>query len=43
MTSASPFFADTAGHFEDAKYLLDDIMAAIAKIGIEKVFIVALD
>jgi hypothetical protein len=46
MTSAGPFYArstDATGQFKDAKYILDDIEAAIEYVGVENVFIVALD
>ena len=46
MTSLGSYFAqstDATGHFKDAKYLLEDIRGAIANVGEENVFIVALD
>ena len=46
MTSVGPFYArstDATGHFKDAKYILDDIEAAIESVGKVNVFIVALD
>lgn len=46
MTAAGAFFAkstDATGKFKDAKFLLDDIVAAISNVGAENVFIVALD
>ena len=46
ITPLGAFFAqstDATGHFKDAQYILDDIISAIANVGEENVFIVALD
>ena len=46
ITPVGTFFAQSTnatGHFKDGQYILDDIISAIATVGEENVFIVALD